>query len=505
MVSRVLLVDDLAENLALLEGALKEDGYEFIHARDGESALELARERDPDLVLLDVVLPGLDGYAVCRRIRADPSLAHMPVVILTTLSDREARLAGILSGADDFISKPFDLQEMRARVRTHTRLNRLRHLAAERARFERLFESAPSAIVLVDEDAQVLEINPRARALLPGLARGGSVADVLPAADFSVVAGALARARSGDSEPCVSGNLLARGAGAARHLRVRASALSTRPRRETILIFDDVTDELRANELLAEKNSGLEEAVAARTAQLEEMNRLLVSYAAFVSHDLRSPLAVVKGYLSMLVHDTDNEIPAPQAREFLARAYDATNTLDAMVSNLLKLASQESRADSAPPMPLDPRPSILRICRNLHGQRPGDTTRFTVGELPAVAASPELIERVFFNLLSNAAKYSADRPEPHVEVGAIMHAEGPVIFVRDNGVGFEERDQSRLFQEFSRLNEQDAREGFGLGLALVSRLLRAHQGRIWAEGRPGAGATFFVRFGPARIATARAA
>lgn len=481
----------------LLEGVLRVDGYELIRAHDGARALELARERDPDLVLLDVILPGMDGFAVCRGIRAEPALAHMPVVILTALSDREARLAGIFSGADDFISKPFDLAELRARVRTITRLNRFRHLAAERTRFERLFEFAPSAIVLVDEEARVTALNPRARALMPGLAIGRPVADGLSAADLPVVAGALGRAGSDQPGEGASGTILARVAEGERRLRVRASSLAERPRRETILIFDDVTDEHRAHELLAERNTGLAEAVAARTAQLEEMNRLLVSYAAFVSHDLRSPLAVVKGYLSLLVQD--RELPAERARELLVRAHEAALDLDGMVNNLLKLAAQENSPDSAPPMPVDPRPLIQRICINLRGQRPDDRTRFSVGDLPAVAASPELIERVFFNLLSNAAKYCGHRPAPHVEVGAIDTPEGPVIFVRDNGVGFDAREEGRLFREFSRLRENDAQEGFGLGLALVSRLLRAHQGRIWAEGRPGVGATFFVRFGHSRL------
>jgi two-component system, cell cycle sensor histidine kinase and response regulator CckA len=124
----ILIVDDVIANRETLRELLDTNDYRLIEAADGLTALQLASQTPPDLVLLDVMMPGMDGYEVCRRLRADTKLAEVPVIMVTALDDHNARLAGINAGADDFITKPFNLAELRARVRTITRLNRYRRL-----------------------------------------------------------------------------------------------------------------------------------------------------------------------------------------------------------------------------------------------------------------------------------------------------------------------------------------------------------------------------------------
>jgi len=123
--SRVLIVDDTPANVKLLEDLLAFHGYEIEAASDGEAALAMIRENTPDLVLLDVVMPGLSGYDVCRAIRADARLAMLPVVMVTALEDREERVKGIEAGADDFLSKPINPPELLARVKSILRIRRL--------------------------------------------------------------------------------------------------------------------------------------------------------------------------------------------------------------------------------------------------------------------------------------------------------------------------------------------------------------------------------------------
>ncbi len=124
----ILIVDDIAANREILRELLERQAYRLVEAADGPTALRLAAETQPDLVLLDVMMPGMDGFAVCRRLRADPGLAEVPVMMVTALDDQASRLAGIEAGADDFITKPYNLAELRARVSTTTRLNRYRRL-----------------------------------------------------------------------------------------------------------------------------------------------------------------------------------------------------------------------------------------------------------------------------------------------------------------------------------------------------------------------------------------
>ena len=121
---RVLVVDDLAANRGLISALLTRDGYDVSTAADGGEALASVRRDRPDLVLLDVMMPGLGGFEVCRTLKSDPATRLVPVVLITAISHADDRIQGIEAGADDFISKPFNGHELRARVRSLVRLKR---------------------------------------------------------------------------------------------------------------------------------------------------------------------------------------------------------------------------------------------------------------------------------------------------------------------------------------------------------------------------------------------
>ncbi len=158
--STILIVDDLPAMSQLIARLLSGDGYQLEFAYNGAEALEKAEALSPDLILLDVMMPDIDGFTVCRRLRATPRLAEIPVIMVTALDDRASRIKGLEAGADDFISKPFDQAELRARARAITRLNRYRRLLAERARYERLIELSPDGIFIMDRAGQVRLVNP---------------------------------------------------------------------------------------------------------------------------------------------------------------------------------------------------------------------------------------------------------------------------------------------------------------------------------------------------------
>lgn len=158
--STILIVDDLPAMSQLIASLLSVDGYHLEFAFSGREALEKAQALGPDLILLDVMMPDMDGFAVCRSLRAMPRLAAVPIIMITALDDRASRLAGLESGADDFISKPFDPTELRARVRAVARMDRYRRLLAEQARYERLIELSPDGIFIVDREGRIRLANP---------------------------------------------------------------------------------------------------------------------------------------------------------------------------------------------------------------------------------------------------------------------------------------------------------------------------------------------------------
>ncbi len=145
MSSSILIVDDDLSSQLTLESILEGQGYSLYIAENGRKALEQAEALKPDLILLDVMMPGMDGFEVCRRIRATPPLAEAPILLLTALDDNASRLRGIEAGADDFLTKPIDRQELRARVRTIIRLNRYRTLLEQRESLRELAQKLVTA------------------------------------------------------------------------------------------------------------------------------------------------------------------------------------------------------------------------------------------------------------------------------------------------------------------------------------------------------------------------
>ena len=160
----VLVVDDLAQNVRLLEAVLSPKGFRVATASSGEEALEVLSKEQPDVVLLDIVMPGMDGYEVCRRIREDPGMAFLPVIMITA-SEEQEKVRAIKSGADDFVNKPFDPAELLARVSSLVRIKRyhdtIEHQAAELAGWNRELEQR------VQDQVEQLERVGRLRRFLP--------------------------------------------------------------------------------------------------------------------------------------------------------------------------------------------------------------------------------------------------------------------------------------------------------------------------------------------------
>ena len=251
----------------------------------------------------------------------------------------------------------------------------------------------------------------------------------------------------------------------------------------------------QAEAQLRTANETLEQRVAMRTAELRETIEGLESFNRSVAHDLRGPLGGIAG-VAKLARELVAERNAAQVDRMLETIARQADTSMALVASLLALA----RAGDAQPhrSAVDAGALVDEIVATTQpaAAAKGPAPAIAVLPLPVVDADRELLRQVFVNLIGNACKFAAGAAAPRVEIGHAATPDGAAFFVRDNGVGFAQADAQRMFKPFERLH--GARyEGFGVGLSIVRRIIDHHGGRIWAEGVPGQGATFWFTLGGA--------
>ncbi len=249
--------------------------------------------------------------------------------------------------------------------------------------------------------------------------------------------------------------------------------------------------------------SSLERQVAERTAQLEASNKELEAFAYSVSHDLRAPLRHIAGFVDLLLKREKGQLDATSSR-YLKTIVQSTDRMDRLIDDLLTLSRAGRTEMQTQRVALDE--MIRKVRRELAPEEEGRRITWEIGSLPPVKADPILLHQVWANLLSNAVKFTAPRSEAHIEIGTLPANEESgyvTLFVRDNGVGFDPQYAHKLFGVFQRLHREEEFKGTGIGLATVRRIVERHGGRVWAEGEPDHGATFYLTLGKAGEASSQ--
>jgi len=254
----------------------------------------------------------------------------------------------------------------------------------------------------------------------------------------------------------------------------------------------DDSERARAQAEIRRLNQELETRVQMRTAQLEAANRDLEAFTYSVAHDLRAPLRQIQGFSRLLLEDRDSQL-GPEAQRHLDDIVGGTKRMGQLIDDLLDLARVGRRQLSIEVAGLSA--LVAEVLKDLKPDTQGRAIRWQVGELPFVECDPGLMKLVFFNLLGNAIKYTRPRKLAVIEVGHTSVNGESVVFVKDNGVGFNVKYASKLFGVFQRLHRLEDFDGTGVGLATVRRIIQKHGGRIWAEAEVDKGATFYFTLG----------
>lgn len=235
-------------------------------------------------------------------------------------------------------------------------------------------------------------------------------------------------------------------------------------------------------------NAELEQRVRERTAQVEQANKELESFSYSVSHDLRAPLRHITGFVDLLRKELSDSTTAKTGR-FLTVIADAARQMGALIDDLL-VFSRMGRVEMQKTV-VNTNEVVEKSIASLEPETKGRNILWKKTPLPQLQVDPAMLRQVFVNLIANAIKYSRTRDPAHIQIDYEKKENEVVIFIRDNGVGFDMRYAGKLFGVFQRLHQADEFEGTGIGLANVRRIIQRHGGRTWAEGIVDGGATFY--------------
>jgi hypothetical protein len=449
----ILVAEDSVTQAEQLKQVLENDGFRVTVARDGRKALAALRMRKPTLIISDIQMPEMDGYELCRRIRLDPELADLPVILLTSLSDPEDVFRGLQCGADNFITKPYEPNYL---------VTRIRHLLAN-AHLRSFHEAQMSMQVFFG--GQRHSINSDRAQILNML--------------LSTYEAAVQRNRELEQTRD--------------ELRILNDQLEIKVQERTASLESEIAERHRAERAVRELNSTLELRVVDRTAELATANRELESFSYSVSHDLRAPLRAIAGYSRILINRCA-PVLSDEGRRLLDNVINSAHRMSQLIDDLLRFSRLSRQPISKGTV--HTKSLVNEIAADLLKDGGERVIEFQIGDLPDCQGDTPLLRQVFYNLLSNAVKFTRGKQPAIVQVGCHEQPSEKTYFVRDNGAGFDMQYAEKLFGVFQRLHTSEEFEGTGIGLSIVHRVIQRHGGRIWAEAAPEEGATFYFTLPP---------
>lgn len=476
----ILVIDDTPENLYLLSNMLKDLGYKVRSVTKGATALRAAHAAPPDLILLDINMPQMNGYEVCEQLKAETQTCDIPVIFISAMGETLDKVRAFEVGGVDYVTKPFQVEEVLARIETHLALRSLqqqlqtqnlqlqreirdRQLAEEK--FTKAFRASPSPIAITSlEDGRFIEVNPSFLSL-SGYDEEELIGHV--AADLNL---GLDQATYDKG----IGQLVESGALLNREFEVRTK----RGDRRIVLLSVE----------LIELNS--KPCALSIANDITERKRLENEFISLVSHELRTPMNSIIGSLDLLKTGQLGTL-TDQGQQVLNMATTNTERLIRLVNDILDLERMKSGTITMRKERCCASDLLTQATEAMQGMAEQSQVKLLVNATQAeLWADPDRIIQTLTNLLSNAIKFS--EAGKTVWLRAICRDDQLYIEVQDEGRGIPEEKQHLIFERFQQVDASDSRKkgGTGLGLAICRNIVEQHGGLIWVESRLGQGSTF---------------
>lgn len=509
----ILLVDDRPDKLLALEAILEPLGQNLVKALSGKEALRLLLKQEFAVILLDVSMPGLDGFETASFIRKRQCTEHTPIIFITSVGSSPAQMyQGYSLGAVDYILTPIVPDVLRAKVsvfielwkkteQVRTQSERLRQIeeaehrrqladAADRLDAEtkrnRFFTLALDMLGIGDFKGRLLQVNPAWQNIL-GYSNGDLIgmtpADLVHPEDLPLMTERLELLRNGESVDYFEVRCR-RKDGSHRWIGWTAAAF-----REEQLIYvfgRDITARKEAEAEICKLNKELESRVAALT----DINRELEAFNYSISHDLRAPLRSMNGFAQALLTDEGDKL-GPTAQDFARRIVRSGKYMDSLLHDLLAY-SRLSRMEIKPAaLSLDEAVNgvLGELDHEIHARGASVDLQTPLG---TVSACLPALKQVLLNLINNALKFVPATQSPRLRVYTTA-GEGTLrLWIEDNGIGIAPEHHERIFGLFERLHDTRAYAGTGVGLALVRKAAERMGGRAGLESTPGQGSRFWV-------------
>jgi len=460
---RVLVADDIAASREEIGVLVRQFGHSVLLATGGRDALDVAAREEPDVVLLDLLMPDLDGFEVARELRRRVTDRWLPVVVTSSLQGDEHFIEALSCGADDCLARPVTPALLEAKLRHYQRVLGLQSRAAALAqRQQAIIDHIGDAIVTVDAAGRITEFNRAAAALF-----NAGPDDALTGALLVERLGIDPRRLPETTEAGVRD-------GAGNELTMTVSAATWQLNRQpyTTLALHDLTQE-------------------------RQLQRMKDEFLGAVSHELRTPLTSIRGAVGLLDSGVVGALPAA-AKELVEVAGRNSERLSRLIDDVLDITKLEAgvtlHLQTAQLADL-----VAEAVAAIDGYAKGAGVRVEVSSLAAGEGQVDIDRflQVMANLLSNAVKHSSSGQV--VTISSRGSPEGWMVAVSDQGPGIDPRFRSRLFEKFAQADSSDRRAlgGTGLGLYISRALVERMGGRILVESEPGKGSTFTVLL-PAR-------